>query len=279
MRHVFISSLIADAGIRKVAASADRDRSIQQRLSACHGSAVADYTRNILAALFGAVIGILIIFGAPAGADQFAVDTSAMSGFEVLTSDDGVISDPNVVIVNYGGTIDSAMVRDLRKIWTEVGSNQRFNKFVFRLNSPGGIDRDGLDVIAILSEIRQQVILVTLVAERDLCASMCVAVFIQGDRRYASPASAWMFHGASRTKGGAPNRKLTNQHFDLFRNRGIDGRFIDFLFDNEYVTTPGAYWVSGSELSQQSNIITKLLPNWKALPRVLPSSNGTLMKI
>lgn len=69
----------------------------------------------------------------------------------------------------------------------------------------------------------------------------------------------------------------------ILRERDIDQTFIGYLFDNHYVTTPGTYWLSGSELADQSNIITYLLPNWKpvktglrlAVGGLVPSNLGT----
>jgi len=53
-------------------------------------------------------------------------------------------------------------------------------------------------VISVLRE-RQQVRLITLVNEHDLCASMCVPIFLQGDIRYADPATSWIFHLGGKT--------------------------------------------------------------------------------
>ncbi len=229
--------------------------------------------------VLGTLLSVATAQVASAEAELFAFDTSKMSGFDVLTSSDGVVSDPKTVVVKYSGPIIAAMAVDLRVIWREIDRQNRFDKVVLRLNSPGGIDTEGMEVIAILAEMRRTVSLVTVVAERDLCASMCVAIFIQGDSRYASPASSWMFHGASTRRGGVPNPVMTRNHFNLFRDRGIDGRFIDFLFARNYVTLPGAYWMSGSELAAESNIITRLLPNWIPARPQPPSSGGILRKI
>ena len=108
---------------------------------------------------------------------------------------------------------------------------------------------------------------------------MCVALYIQGEKRYASPASSWMFHGATRPLSNIPSLPMTADHFDLFEERKVDQRFIDFLFDNRYVTTPGAYWISGRELAGESNIITDLLPNWKPADPDPGPGSGILSRI
>lgn len=212
-------------------------------------------------------------------AETFNVDRSQMSGFEILTADDGAMEATNMVVVKYDGDIAPPMATSLRAIWDEVRRRSRFDRFVLRLNSPGGVDTHGVEVIEILAEIRERMTLVTLVAEHDLCASMCIALFVQGETRYASPASAWMFHGASAYPGSPPSLGMTMRYFELFRERNIDESFIGFLFENHYVTKPGTYWLSGSELAGHSNIITNLLPNWKPEKAEHRAGGGILGRI
>lgn len=211
-----------------------------------------------------------------AEAHPFAFDEAGMVGFRVLTAEDGAISATDLVVIEYEGPIAWPMAENLRAIWSEIRASPRFRRVLLRLNSPGGADIHGMEVIAILSEMREHVALSTVVEQGEVCASMCIAIYIQGDIRYASPASAWMFHGASRAMSNIPSLSVTTDYFDLFRARGIDGAFIDYLFENQYVTTPGAYWLSGKELAERSNIITDLLPNWRPAdpnpgpPNVIP---------
>jgi hypothetical protein len=207
----------------------------------------------------------------PAEAHPFSFDTATMPGFEVLTAEDGAMKALNLVVIEYKGEIDREMAANLETIWKEVGTSRRFNRVALRLDSPGGSNLHGARVIELLRNVREHAELTTIVGEGELCASMCVAVYIQGEIRYASPASAWMFHGACRGMTNIPSLSLTQEHFGIYREREIDPTFIDYLFEEEYVTAPGAYWVSGTELAERSNIITRLMPNWKpAEPRPGP---------
>ncbi len=207
----------------------------------------------------------------PLAATSIPPDAGTAEAFTVLTAKDGVTSATDLMIVEFRGAIESPMADGLRKVWDEARAAGRFRRIAVRLNSPGGSDEHGFQVISVLAEIRAEAHLTTIVGEGDLCASMCVALFIQGDERYASPASSWMFHGTSMRLSNVPDPDRTEAHFDLFRSRSIDGVFIDRLFDGGYVTRPGAYWLSGKELFEQSNIITRLLPNWRpATPRHQP---------
>ena len=213
----------------------------------------------------GIALGLLVATatGSAAEAHPFAFDTSQMIGFNVLTEEDGAMDDRSMVVIEYKGPVVYPMAENLRTIWDEIKKDSRFERVVLRLNSPGGTDTHGMEVIDVLKEIREHASLATLVGEGDLCASMCIPIYIQGEARYASPASAWMFHGASRYMSNVPSLAMTVRYFDLLKDRDISTGFIDFLFGNNYVTTPGAYWMSGVELAERSNVITKLLPNWR----------------
>jgi ATP-dependent protease ClpP protease subunit len=210
------------------------------------------------------VAGALLLAGVPAaGAHPFSFDTAKMVGFKVVTAEDGAMKATDMAVIEYTGPIVFPMAENLRQIWTEIKTSKRFHRVVLRLNSPGGTDIDGLDVISVLREMRQQVRLITLVNEHDLCASMCVPIYLQGETRYAGPATSWMFHGAAKALSNVPSLAATQRYFDLFKERKIDSGFIRFLFEHEYVTSPGGYWISGHELAGKSNIITTLLPNWQ----------------
>jgi hypothetical protein len=210
-----------------------------------------------------AACAFLVAAAASAAAHPFAFDTAKMVGFKVLTAEDGALTADDMVVIEYEGPIVFPMAENLGAIWTEIRKQARFRRVVLRLNSPGGTDLHGLEVISVLRDMRRQIRLITLVNEHDLCASMCVPIFLQGELRYAGPATSWMFHGAAKGLSNIPSLPATERYFDLFKERGIDSAFTSFLFENKYVTTPGTYWISGYELAAKSNIITKLLSNWQ----------------
>jgi hypothetical protein len=218
--------------------------------------------RNALSILLSATFASLIS-GTLVAAHPFPFDTSKLVGFDVLTAEDGATKSPELVVVKYEGPIAFPMAENLQTIWHGIRSSNRFKTMLLRLNSEGGTDVEGRKVIQLLRAIRGQMALTTLVGDHDLCASMCVPVYVQGDIRIASPASSWMFHGASRFMSNIPSLTATEAYFGMLSDRKIDANFIEFLFDNSYVTTPGAYWMSGSDLAARSIVITKLLPNWR----------------
>jgi hypothetical protein len=197
------------------------------------------------------------------GAEPFEMDTSGMAGFEVVSSEDGRVSDRDMVVIEYSGPIAYPMAENLRAIWIGIQQAERFNRVVLRLDSAGGDGSVGEEVVGLLAEIRDKVALDTLVGDNDLCASMCIGVFAQGERRFASPASSWMFHGASTRMSNTPDPALTARYFGLFRAREVGAAFIDYLATNGYASAPGGYWISGAELARSSDLISDLLPNWR----------------
>lgn len=70
-------------------------------------------------------------------------------------------------------------------------------KVIFRINSGGGSVAEGERVIRILREIRKTHKLETLVDRGNRCSSMCVFIYLQGERRVAALSSLWLFHEVS----------------------------------------------------------------------------------
>jgi hypothetical protein len=166
------------------------------------------------------VASALLLAEVPAvSAHPFAFDTAKMLGFKVVTAEDGAMDANDMMVIEYNGLIVFPMAENLREIWTEIRKSNRFQRVVLRLNSPGGTDADGLEVIGVLREMRAQIRLITLVNEHDLCASMCVPVYLRGETRYAGPATSWMFHGAAKALSNIPNLATTQRYFDLFKER------------------------------------------------------------
>src|SRR5690349_14493843 len=97
-----------------------------------------------------------------AGAERFAIDTSGMPGFTVVTADDGMMTARDMVVVEYEGPIAYPMAENLRTIREHVQRDGRFERFVLRLDSAGGNGDHGEEVVAVLAGIRAEAELVTL---------------------------------------------------------------------------------------------------------------------
>jgi hypothetical protein len=207
--------------------------------------------------------GLVTMTSSSINAHPFPFDTAKMVGFEILTAEDGAMDATDMVVIKYDGPIAFPMADNLREIWDGIAKTSRFRTVALRLNSPGGTQAEGEEVISILREIRQHAKLVTLVGEHDLCASMCIPLFIQGETRFASPASAWMFHGAALYMSNIPCLSMTMRYVDYFKDRDVGTTFVNTLVEKKYLLSPGEYWISGDQLALQSDIVTKLAPSWK----------------
>ena len=75
-------------------------------------------------------------------------------------------------------------------------NKDRIRKVEFKLNSGGGSVKGG-KVIAVLQQIKKRAKLATVVAAGKRCGSMCVFLYVQGQKRLAAPASLWLFHEVS----------------------------------------------------------------------------------
>jgi hypothetical protein len=111
---------------------------------------------------------------------------------------------------------------------------RRFGKYgtlshrvVLFLNSAGGQVEEGDRVIQILNEAKQTHRLITQVLDGNLCASMCIPIFLQGDDRFAARASNWIFHEA--TRPGANGKERTDITWCLFLKYYVPGRGPDGL--------------------------------------------------
>jgi len=56
---------------------------------------------------------------------------------------------------------------------------------------------EGERVIEVLRQIKATHELETAVTQGDVCASMCVFIYVQGQKRYGALTSSWLFHEVS----------------------------------------------------------------------------------
>jgi hypothetical protein len=114
--------------------------------------------------------------------------------------------------------------------------------------------------------------LTTRVMEGSLCASGCIPVFMQGEKRKASAASVWVFHGAHGAFTNIPDPAATEEYLAMLTSSGMQPGFRTMLEAENRIYLPGSLILSGYELfhQYQSGIITELLPSWREEPPRLP---------
>ncbi len=73
----------------------------------------------------------------------------------------------------------------------------RTDRIVIDLNSPGGAITEGRLVIEEIERMKRTHAVTTRVGAEAVCLSMCVPIYLQGDRRTAAPSAVFMFHEPS----------------------------------------------------------------------------------
>jgi hypothetical protein len=134
---------------------------------------------------------------------------------------------------------------------------------------------EGERVIALLQTIKKTHRLYTGVLAGKKCGSMCVFIYVQGQKRFAAPASIWLFHEVSRTD------KHTHKIYELDREQwerliakywipaGVNPNWIAEMKQHTFQTD---YYQTGQDLlDHDSGIVHKALSDEhkrKVVPRV-----------
>ncbi len=195
----------------------------------------------------------------------------ASAGLEIVTAADNPTIAADTVVVRLTGEIGPPMADALSAMWAD--SAHRYRRLLIDLDSPGGSLSETESLVAVIAGIRKDATVDTLVRHGALCASACVALFVQGADRAAGGASVWLFHGACHEADDTvPSLALTQRYLDILRAAGVSERFICELVSKGYVTTPGDFWLSGYELFHvyKANVITRLLAPWRPEAARLP---------
>lgn len=148
-----------------------------------------------------------------------------------------------------------------------AANKAKVKRFVIDLDSPGGSLDEGSAVIAAIDEMKKTRQVDTRVSAGHDCLSMCVPIFLQGQRRMASASSRWLFH-APRSVDYFSGKDVASPTFEhnfyaqryfntYFRQSPIDPQW---LARNEPLFARRNVWLSGLQLFEEhANIITELL--------------------
>jgi hypothetical protein len=200
-----------------------------------------------------------------------ACSSAASAGFEVFTSSDNQTIGEKQVYLRFIGAIDAQFSIGLKRTWSNLAGS--YDRVLLDLDSPGGTLAETEKSLEIIAEIRGSAQVDTLVRNGSLCASACVAVYMQGEERIAGGASVWLFHGACYGQSNVPSISLTKRFLDILAEAGVSESFLCWLVDEQYVLRPGNLWLSGYELFHvyEANIITRLLEPWQPDTPYVPS--------
>ena len=141
-----------------------------------------------------------------------------------------VVEEPGHVVLRWRGAVEAPMAAKIEEAFRAHSAGQP--RFVLSLASPGGQLDHGREVIRVMKRMQQTHAVDTIVEGRNVCASMCVAVYVAGGKRSADPRARFMFHEVSYRDSlnekisKVPSEAIaraTDQMFErYFRSAGLD---------------------------------------------------------
>ncbi len=172
---------------------------------------------------------------------------------------------PDTLVLSWHHEIKLPMARLIADAF--AANEAQVRRFVIDLDSPGGSLDEGSAVIAAIDEMKKTREVDTRVTAGHDCLSMCVPIFLQGQRRMAAASSRWLFHSPRSIDFFSGKDVATPRlEHDFYASRYFDSYFrhspIDpqWLARNEPLFARRNVWRSGLQLYQEhANIITDLL--------------------
>ena len=128
------------------------------------------------------------------------------------------------VVLRWRGKIDAPMESRITEAFERHRAEGR--KFVLSLSSPGGSLDHGARVVRLLRKIGETHGIETVVGAASYCASMCVPVYLQGQRRSAAAGAKFMFHRVSFREYLARDQLAVP---DTAKDRETDRLFTDYF--------------------------------------------------
>lgn len=182
---------------------------------------------------------------------------------------------PDILVMMWGGEVRPGMAEKIRTAFDKY--KDRFHAIELVLDSPGGNVHEGEKVIEVLQSIKKTHRLYTIVMAGKKCGSMCPFIYMQGQKRFAAPASIWLFHEVSRSD------KRTHKIYELDRaqwERLIDKYWLPagvnpvWIAEMKKHTFQRDYYQTGQDLlDHDAGIVHKPLSN--ELPRkVVPKETA-----
>jgi membrane-bound ClpP family serine protease len=106
-----------------------------------------------------------------------------------------IVKQGDHVIFRWAHSVEAPMAYRFESAFAEWKG--RVRRIVIELDSPGGALVEGRSVIDAIERMKATHVVETRVAAGDLCASMCVPIFLAGQERIAGRGAQFMFHEPS----------------------------------------------------------------------------------
>jgi hypothetical protein len=180
------------------------------------------------------------------------------------------------LVMLWAGAIEAPMSTEISAAF-ELNKD-RVKAVELKLNSGGGSVKEGEKVIRVLQDIRRTHKLVTSVGAGHKCGSMCVFIYVQGQKRFAAPASLWLFHEVSIADHKTHRiTRLDRARWEELVQKYLVPAGINQAWINEVKshTNQTDYWQTGQSLIQSgSNLIHQALPDERHR-RIVPAQEST----
>jgi len=169
----------------------------------------------------------------------------------------------DTLYLRWTGTISNPLYKGIALEFEKAGQGAR--SVLLQLSSCGG-DREAMErTIGLLRYVKRTHKLQTIIDRGEICASACIPVFLQGQRRWGALTSSWLFHEVwhwadSKRKEARVNRTLTERLFqDYYLPAGVSENWLGHL---RIMIQHSDYWQTGQNLwEDKSGIITDPLDN------------------
>lgn len=165
------------------------------------------------------------------------------------------------VMIHIKGTIANPLADNLASEFKKIPVKA---DLVISLNSAGGSVQEGLRVIELIKKEKENRKIGTVVFNGEICASMCVPIYMQGTTRTAAEVSGFMFHGAAMNGfTNIPNPQVSRQIIEYMIRDGASEKWLMSLWKQGVFTEPTEYWMSGKELfEQKTGVVNAVVPRF-----------------
>jgi ATP-dependent protease ClpP protease subunit len=173
---------------------------------------------------------------------------------------------PGEVVLRWRGLIEAPLAARLDEAYRAHAGGTR--RFVIALHSPGGTLEHGREVIGVIRRMQRTHLVDTVVEDRRACGSMCVPVYLAGQRRTAAPRARFMFHEVSFRDSlsgkieQVPKEAIgraTDQFFERYlKPAGLDQRWLADL--REAIRGRNVWRTAEELIEQRSGVVHELEP-------------------
>jgi ATP-dependent protease ClpP protease subunit len=217
-------------------------------------------SRSLNRLIWGAMIVLLVVLA-------FKTREHFSAYFaKVGTLDVRAVPGEDTVYLRWRGKIEAPMAARIAEAFDRYKGS--VHTFTLTLASPGGSLDQGADVVRLLRRIGETHELVTNVDAGDMCASMCVPVYLQGQRRIAAADAEFMFHEVN-------FRDFFSKEADSSVPQSSIGTETDRLFD-KYFESAG---VSQSWLSRVRAQIVGGQEVWETGRQLFEENSGIVQQV